>query len=124
MKSYEYPAGVFRARCVKVVDGDTADFVVDAGFHSHRIERFRFSLIDTPELRDRDETKREAAKLAKDYVIRALMSHEEWPLRIETERDPDSFGRYLCMIYFMEDGEEVCLNDRLVEDGHAIYRTY
>ena len=124
MKSYNFPKTSLRARCVYVVDGDTADFYVDTGFHSFRKERFRFSSIDTPELRDRDESKREAAKLAKTYVIEALMSDEEWPLRIETEKDPDSFGRYLCMIYFMEDGEEVCLNDRLVEDGHAIYKTY
>ena len=124
MKEYDYPAGNFRARCLKVVDGDTADFIVDVGFHSYREERFRFSLIDTPELRDRDVTKRAAAKVAKTFVIDALMSDGEWPLRIETERDPDSFGRYLCLIYYMEGDTEVCLNHQLVENGHAIYRTY
>lgn len=124
MKNYDYPPGVFRARCLKVVDGDTVDLIVDVGFHSFREERFRLSLIDTPELRDRDVAKREAAKVAKNYVVDALMSDEEWPLRIETERDPDSFGRYLCLIYYMGEYSEVCLNHALVEDGHAIYRTY
>lgn len=126
MKSYEYPAGVFRARCLKVVDGDTVDLIVDVGFHSLRKERFRLSLIDTPELRDRDVTKREDAKLAKDFVIEQLLSEsdEEWPLRIETERDPDSFGRYLCLIYINGDYSEICLNHLLVEEGHAVYRTY
>jgi micrococcal nuclease len=126
MKEYEYPTGSFRARCLKVVDGDTADLVVDVGFHSFREERFRFSLIDTPELRDRDVTKRAAAKVAKAFVVKALLpgGGEEWPLRIETERDPDSFGRYLCLIYFMGENSEVCLNHLLVEEGHAVYRTY
>ena len=130
LKEYDYPKGSFRARCTKVVDGDTVDLYVDTGFHTFRQERFRLAGIDTPELRDRDPNKRELAKEAKAYVIDALDPAGElkWPLRIETEKVPDSFGRYICRIFYWEgdesSGKEVCLNDKLVEDGHAIYKSY
>jgi len=120
MKEYTYPNGVFRARCLKVVDGDTMDLYVDVGFHSYRKERFRLAGIDTPELRDRDSKKRELAREAKEFALQTLdpTSQKDWPLRIETEKDPDNFGRYICRIFYWEDTNngsaaerEICLND-------------
>jgi micrococcal nuclease len=126
--SYDFPTISLRARCTYVVDGDTVDLYVDTGFHSFRQERFRLHGIDTPELRDRDVSKREEAKVAKEAVEGLLKNHasalEPWPLRIETFKDPDSFGRYLAKIYITLPEGEVCVNDWLVENGHAIYRTY
>jgi micrococcal nuclease len=128
--SYDFPTISLRARCIYVVDGDTVDLYVDTGFHSFRQERFRLHGIDTPELRDRDITKRELAKDAKAAISEALVTHAatmgDWPLRIETFKDPDSFGRYLARIFmtFNDNSGEVCINDWLVEQGHAIYRTY
>ena len=127
MSNYEYPQGSFRARCVKVVDGDTADLYVDTGFHGFKQERFRFYGINAPELRGpKDKDKREIAKEAKAFVIDTIAAHkpDEWPLRIETEKDPDHFGRYICRIFYQEDGQEVCLNDKLVELGLAVYKNY
>ena len=127
--NYNFPPTSFRARCLKVVDGDTVDLYVDMGFHSYRKERFRLLDIDTPELRDRDPEERAAAKAAKEEMIDLLKPGEtdtEWPLRITTLPDPDSFGRYLARIYmwFDEEACEICINDFLVELGHAEYRHY
>lgn len=130
MTEYAFPTISFRARCMKVVDGDTVDLYVDTGFHSFRQERFRLYGIDTPELRARDAVERAAARDAKDYMIELSCIEEdiEWPLRIETFRDPDSFGRYLAKIYVWEEidgvAEEICINDHLVETGYAVYKHY
>ena len=43
---YEY-----NAKCVRVVDGDTADFLVDLGFDTWKKVRVRFAGINTPETR-------------------------------------------------------------------------
>lgn len=124
-REYEYPKGSFRARCVKVVDGDTVDLHVDVGFHSFRQERFRLAGIDAPELSGRNADP-EPAKESKAFVASQLQPGmgEAWPLRIETEKDPDNFGRYICRIFYKLGDDEVCLNDKLVEFGHAVYREY
>ncbi len=43
---YEY-----RARVLKVVDGDTIDFEIDVGFHLRLSMRIRLRGVDTPEVR-------------------------------------------------------------------------
>lgn len=127
MSDYEYPKGSFRARCIRVVDGDTAELLVDMGFHSYRQEKFRFAGIDAPELRgSKDKDRRELAREAKEFVVEAIAAHhpDEWGLRIETEKDPDNFGRYICKIFYKYLDEEICLNDKLVELGLAVYKKY
>ena len=40
----------YKAKVVRVVDGDTVDLKVDLGFHISANERFRIKDIDTPEI--------------------------------------------------------------------------
>lgn len=133
INGYDFPKVTYRARCLPrkegrnpVVDGDTVDLYVDLGFHSFKHERFRLHGIDTPELRDRDLEKREAAQEAKAALEELLHidSDHPWPLRVETYRDPDSFGRYLVVIYTWVniDGatKEINVNEKLIELGHAV----
>jgi len=126
--SYEFTTKVWRAQPLYVVDGDTADLFVDRGFHHYSKERFRFLDIDTPEMNDKDEEERQRAKEAKEMVKDLLDTFEKsdtvdlalWPLRIETEKKPDSFGRWLCRIYFTVDGVERSLNAELLKAGLAV----
>jgi len=133
LKGYDFPKVTYRARCLPrkegrnpVVDGDTVDLYVDLGFHSFKHERFRLYDIDTPELRDRDIEKRELAKEAKEALCKLLHTDSEhpWPLRVETFRNPDSFGRYLVIIYAWEmdgaGGKEINVNEKMIELGHAV----
>ena len=126
IEGYDFPKVSYRARCTYVVDGDTVDLYVDLGFHAFRQERFRLYGIDTPELRDRDLDKRELAKEAKSAIFEMLQmdSAHPWHLRIETYRDPDSFGRWLANIYTWEvlpgSAQEICINEKLIATGHAI----
>jgi micrococcal nuclease len=126
--SYSYPIPSLRAQPLKVVDGDTADLFVDVGFRGYQIGRFRFLGIDTPELNDKDEDQRAKAKEAKQLVQDLLDCFEKttkvdlahWPLRIETAKDPDNFGRWLATIYFTTDFGEQSVNTELLDRGLAV----
>jgi len=126
--SYPFPPSSLRAQPLYVVDGDTADLFVDTGLRGYHLLRFRFLGIDTPELRSRDEEERKRAKEAKAFVQDLLETFEKtwdvnlkhWPLRIETAKDPDSFGRWLAQIFFTDDGIEKSVNAELLNAGLAV----
>ena len=128
MHSYEYLTKEWRAQPLYVVDGDTADLFVDVGFMHYAKHRFRFLDIDTAEMNDKNEEKRAKAKEAKQLVQDLLDTFEKthtvdlthWSLRIETEKNPDSFGRWLCRIYFTIEGTERSLNAELLSAGLAV----
>lgn len=92
-----FPETWYRARVIKVVDGDTVDVVIDTGFRTARTERVRVIGIDTAELSSKDAQVREKAVAAKEFVAKWLDQHgstDQWPLLIKTYKT-DSFGRYL-----------------------------
>lgn len=104
--TYGFPTTGYRAQCVKVVDGDTFDLYIDQGFHTYRRERVRLYGIDAYELRSKDEAERALAAEAKQVAISLLHPeiplYADWPLRIVTQKDPDSFGRYLALVYYKD----------------------
>lgn len=113
-------AWVFRARHTKVVDGDTLDLVVDAGFRATRTERVRLLGVNTPE---RHGPTRAAGDAARAFVIDWLPAPltsaltGDWPLLIQTRKD-DVFGRYLATVWRLSDG--ACLNADLLSSGNAV----
>jgi micrococcal nuclease len=119
--------GHYRARCTKIVDGDTLDLVVDLGFRLNSTMRVRLWGIDTAEMNDKDPALRKKAQEAKEFVILKVptaSAPDEWPLRIDTYKDPDHFGRGLAVVHYLDaEGKEISLNDELVAVGLAeIYR--
>ena len=116
-------SGRYRARCTHVVDGDTIDVTVDLGFHLTATMRLRLWGVNTPEMHDKDPGIRKKAAEAKEYTLLCMPPHkgEEWPLSIETLKDPDVFGRWLAKVWYA-DATEVThfLNDELVSTGLAV----
>ena len=110
------PTYRYRALVRRVVDGDTIDLDVDMGFRAWRMsERFRLAGINAPELRG--ESRAEGAA-ARAFVVGLLAPNAE--VVIETAKD-DAFGRWIATVW-LSDGR--CLNDVMVEAGHAIRRDY
>ena len=114
---YEY-----RAKLVKVVDGDTLDLEVDLGFGVKKVDRFRLAGINTPELNRKDE--REAGLAAKAFV-------EEWfegeeYVMIDTFKDKKGkYGRYIAILWQPDnDGTYTSLGSQLVLNGHAEIANY
>jgi len=63
----------YQAKIVKVVDGDTFEFIVDLGLNVYRRMRIRLKKVDTPELRSRNANERlharEATLLARQLLV-------------------------------------------------------
>ena len=107
---YEYAATIDR-----VVDGDTVDVILDLGFSIRYQARIRLLGINTPESRTRDKAEKALGLAAKDYVIAWCEAQEA--IKIQTSLDKrGKFGRVLGRVIGDEEG---CLNDVLVDEGHA-----
>jgi len=106
----------YRATCLGVVDGDTADFEIDLGLEiTHRI-RVRLYGINTPELRSPDPDERVKAQTAKTFLANAIVGR---PLVVQTVKDrTEKFGRYLATIFV--EGVDESVNSQLLDAGLAV----
>ena len=103
----------FQAKPTHIVDGDTADVVVDVGFEMRREIRLRFADVDTAEIHfvehSSDEYKlgKEHTEYVKDWFAVAEKEHDgEWPLIVTTERK-GKYGRYVAWIQRKRDNQVV-----------------
>ena len=120
------PKFEYKAKVLRVVDGDTIDLDIDLGFNAHLKERVRLLGVDTPETfgvrKDSEEYK--AGMLAKARVEEKLMpiTQNDFVI-VETQKDKKGkYGRYLARIWFLEDPAQHlwrCINDVLLEEGLA-----
>ena len=106
----------YKAKILRVVDGDTVDSDVDFGRFIHQIVRLRLLGIDAPEKR---KPTKEAGDAATDY-LRELIEGKTVAIKTELDKD-DKYGRLLATIY-TDAGDNV--NELLVKNGHAVYRDY
>ena len=116
---------IYKAELIRVVDGDTVDFIVDLGFDTSRRERFRLYGIDAPELRT------EAGKAAKAWLWEALQPLESiyvQTVQLTTKAKRDKYGRFLAVLYGFYpvlsslDGPKVngcSINAQMITEGHA-----
>lgn len=105
---------IYRAKLLKVIDGDTVDLEIDLGFYVKMCDRFRLYGIDTPELNSTDPAKREAARTARDELKSILGQHKEFTVKTYKR---EKFGRWLCEIFLPD--REVSVNAGLVNAGLA-----
>ena len=97
----------YRARLIRVVDGDTIDVDLDLGFHLRARHRLRLLGVDTPErgepgFAEATATVRQRLEAAQELVV--------WTVK------PDSFGRWLASVW--ADGR--LINDELVGMGYRL----
>ena len=113
---YEYKAKVLR-----VVDGDTVDVDIDLGFGiwMHK-ERVRMMGIDTPESRTRDKVEKTFGLASKNRLKELLPVGSITVLKTEIDRSGEDkkgkFGRILGD-FLIEDKRAT---DILIEEGHAV----
>ena len=112
----------YKAKLVKVVDGDTIDVTIDLGFDVSVKKRVRFEGINAPESRTRDLKEKALGLAAKDRVKCILAENPCFTLE---STELGKYGRVLGKIYVNNlDGAEcltqVCLNDQLIKEKHAV----
>ena len=116
---YEY-----RAKILKVVDGDTVDVDIDLGFGVVLTdERVRIMGIDTPESRTSDKVEDLFGEAAKARVKELLSG--DVILKTEVDKHGEDmkgkFGRILGDFIIEQDGGlPKMLTDILIEEGHAV----
>jgi len=107
---YEY-----KAKLLRVIDGDTIDCIIDLGFNVRIKERIRLKGIDTPETRTKDLEEKKRGLAAKERVLEAFQDNDCFTVHTEVRKG--KFGRTLGIIYLPD--RKKSLNDMLLEEGHA-----
>ena len=112
---YEY-----RARVLKVIDGDTVDVDIDLGFGVWlKDERVRIMGIDTPESRTRDKVEKKFGLAAKARLKELLGPTPILKTQVGKggEDMKGKFGRILGD-FLTKDGKKC--GELLVKEGHAV----
>lgn len=112
------PEWRYRGTVTKIVDGDTIDVAIryDVGFDRivAWVQRLRLARIDAPEQRGETlEAGRAATAFLKSVVPPGSIVEF-------VSAKGGSFGRYIADVWRLD----VCVNDLLVAEGHAVYRDY
>jgi micrococcal nuclease len=103
----------YQARPIAAIDGDTIDVEIDLGFSIRLVQRVRLYGVDTPERKDRGPWA--AAKQHTEVWLAGDTTG--WPLRIETVKANEKYGRWLADIR-NEAGES--LTESLIANGHGV----
>ena len=107
---------IYSAKVVRVVDGDTADAMIDLGFNVWVKERIRFYGVDTWESRTRDLEEKKKGLEAKAYVKDLLENSDDGKFSI-ISHGKGKYGRVLGELFVK--GHEKSVNELLKENGHA-----
>lgn len=111
----------YRAKVIRVIDGDTCVVCLDAGFNNIKIEKLRLAGIDAPEMRPRvgtPEQRLREKELAAAATNRLKELVEGKDVIVHTAK-AGKFGRYIARIY-VPGTLDTTANDLLLEEGHAV----
>ena len=109
----------YSCKLVRVVDGDTADAMIDLGFNVWVKERIRFYGVDTWESRARNLEEKKKGLAAKAYVKDLLENSDEGKFSI-ISHGKGKYGRVLGEIFIQDESENnICVNNQLITEGHA-----
>ena len=112
---YEY-----KAKVVKVIDGDTVDVDIDLGFGIILSdERVRIMGIDTPESRTRDQVEKTFGLAAKDRLKELLGKTTVLQTQINKNGE-DIKGKFGRILGDFVSNDQRMITDVLIEEGHAV----
>ena len=112
---------IYRAKLVRVVDGDTVDALIDVGFDIWFKKRIRYKGVDTWESRTRNLEEKALGLKAKARTKELLekVSSKSGYFRIKSY-GLGKYGRVLGEIFIMDkDGKQWNVNETLISEGHA-----
>ena len=111
ISKYEY-----KAKLVRVVDGDTCDALIDLGFDTWVKKRIRFMGVDTWESRTRNLEEKKKGLEAKAFTKHLLENSDEGKFALRSH-GVGKYGRVLGELFVK--GEDKSVNELLKENGHA-----
>ena len=112
---------IYRAKLVRVVDGDTVDALIDVGFDIWVKKRIRFKGLDTWESRTRNLEEKALGLKAKARTKELLesVSSKSGYFRLKSY-GLGKYGRVLGELFIMDkEGKQWNINKTLINEGHA-----
>lgn len=112
----------YKAKIIKVIDGDTVDVDIDLGFDVHLTkQRIRFKGVDTPESRTRDMLEKKYGILAKDFV-KSYLKVGQWATLKTFKDGKGKFGRILgdFIVYDSKKDAYVSLVGQIIENHYGV----
>jgi len=109
----------YRAKVVRVIDGDTVDVDIDLGFGIWQMnERVRIMGIDTPESRTRDKIEKKFGLAAK-AKLKSLLGPKPILQTTISKKGEDMKGKFGRVLGdFLIDGKQV--TEIMCKTGHAV----
>ncbi|UXU56827.1 thermonuclease family protein [Staphylococcus agnetis] len=98
---------IFKAKVLRVIDGDTLVIDLDMGFETHTIKRVRLLGVDTP------ERGKPGYNEAKAFTTQVVLDNDVY---VQTYQS-DAFGRYLADVWYRVDDNEYRLSHELSVRG-------
>lgn len=109
---------VYRAKVLRIVDGDTIDVDLDLGFTVWmRKQRIRLAGIDTPESRTRNKEEKVRGLLSKAKLKELCPTGSTIKVKTELDKERGKFGRILGTLI---NSEETNVNQFLIENNYAV----
>ena len=115
---------IYEAELLRVIDGDTVEFLVDVGFDMFTKQKFRLLAIDTPEVFGVKKGSEEYAlgKLASAFTANWFVENGSHVViqsfSAQRELRTGKYGRWLAYIYPQGESTEH-LNGALLAAGHV-----
>ena len=112
---YEY-----KAKLVKIVDGDTVDVDIDLGFGVWlKNQRIRIMGIDTPESRTSDPVEKKYGILAKEQVEKYLVNCKKFK---SFKDEKGKFGRILgdFEVYHSTSGRWMLMAEAMIQENYGV----
>ena len=105
----------YRAKEIRVIDGDTVDVDIDLGFGMvYKKQRVRMMGIDTPESRTRDLEEKFYGLASKAHLTELLKDQK---VQLQSY-DKGKFGRILGELFVGDSSFSV--NQQMIKDCHAV----
>ena len=105
----------YKAKVIKIVDGDTVVANIDMGFDTYVQKYVRLALINAPELNSSDPEVRVKAQKAKSYLEQILPIGSEFYL---DSRKLDPYRRPIAVIVLP--GKDKTVNALMLESGNSV----
>lgn len=106
----------YRAKVLRVIDGDTIEVDVDLGFYTWRKVVLRLADIDAPETRTKDLVEKAQGYESTNVLKEKILENNPDKIIYINSKGVDSFGRSIATV-FTDSGNN--LNLFLLESGYA-----
>lgn len=109
---------VYRAKVLRIVDGDTIDVDLDLGFTVWmRKQRIRLAGMDTPESRTRNKEEKKRGLLSKAKLKELCPTGSTIKVKTELDKERGKFGRVLGTLLTVDD---LNINQYMIENNYAV----